>query len=78
MGQIEIISTKTGATPVKKHTDISNAKYFVASTGDEPEQIFFHPLDAFVSGYTYMDAIGEDGMKIATFKCVDDEYTEDF
>lgn len=45
-----------------------NEKYFVASEGDKPEQIFFTDLDAFVSGYKYIDSFDEDGVYVQGYE----------
>ena len=52
--------------------------YFVVSSSDEPEQIYFSKDTAFTSEANYVDSFGKDGLKIKAYKLVDGKYTEDF
>jgi len=61
-----------------KRTSVEGETYFVASGGDYPERIFFNPIDAFVSGYEYIDSFNRDGDKCESYKFVDNEYVTDF
>lgn len=59
--------------------------YFVVSSVDEPEAIYFSEEDAFASGFTYIDVFDGEGLKIISYKCTneeestcEDDYTTDF
>lgn len=53
-------------------------KYFVATEGDEPVRIIFNQIEAFGSGYEYLDSFDESGEKHTAYKFVDNEYITDF
>ncbi len=44
------------------------AVYFVASSEDGPEAIYFTAEDAFDSAFLYIDSFDEDGSKILSYK----------
>jgi len=49
-------------------------KYYVGSNGDAPLKIMFDEIDAFVSGYEYLDVFDESGDFVELFQLVDGEY----
>lgn len=57
---------------------MNNEKYFVTSNGDEPEQIFFSKQEAFDTESNYVDSFDENGIKVNSYKWVDNGYTQDF
>jgi hypothetical protein len=52
--------------------------YFVATEGDEPVRIYFHQIDAFVSGHEYIDSFDATGEKLNSYKFVNNEYITEF
>lgn len=56
------------------------AQMFVDSGSDEgqPLQIYFNPIEAFVSGHAYINSFDEHGHIVKTYKFVDIEYTDNF
>lgn len=53
-------------------------KYFVASNGEEPLKVFTNPIDAFVSGYLYIDSFDENGDHVKAYKFHNNEYVDEF
>ena len=60
-------------------------KYWVASTGDVPEKMYFSRKDAFASESLYLDSFCETGERVEGYKMVSDDdenigflYTTDF
>lgn len=51
-------------------------KYFVGSNGDEPLVLFFNQIDAFVSGYRFLDSFDECGKRVNSYEFVNEEYEE--
>lgn len=49
------------------------AVYFVASSEDGPEAIYFTPEEAFESAFLYIDSFDEEGSKILSYKLEDEE-----
>ncbi len=59
--------------------------YFVVSMSEEPELIYFSAEEAFESGFTFIDAFNDEGMKTISYKLVNDaehtceeDYTSNF
>ncbi len=53
------------------------AVYFVASSEDGPEAIYFSSEDAFESAFLFVDAFDEDGNKVISYKLIDpDEFIQ--
>jgi hypothetical protein len=59
--------------------------YFVASSSDEPEAIYFDEEEAFASGFEFLDVFDEEGIKVLTYKLAtenehtcEDDYTTKF
>ena len=42
--------------------------YYVCSSNDAPEIIYFSEDDAFSSGYEFIDVFDEDGEKLTSYK----------
>lgn len=49
------------------------AAYFVASSEDGPEAIYFSADDAFESAFLYIDAFDEEGYKLISYKLEDED-----
>ena len=49
--------------------------YYVCSSNDAPEIIYFSEDDAFSSGYEFIDVFDEDGEKLTSYKLdIEGEY----
>lgn len=57
---------------------MKDAKYFVTSSGDAPERMFFDLETAKANGSIYIDAFNAEGISVASIKHVDDNWTETF
>ena len=52
-------------------------KYFVACADSrEPLIIFFNKIEAFISGYPFIDSFDECGCFVKSYEFEDDEYIE--
>lgn len=52
--------------------------YFVCSESECPRKIYFNEIEAFVSGFEYIDSFDKEGNLLYSYKLVDGEYTNDF
>ena len=53
------------------------AFYFVASSEDAPEAIYFSAEEAFESAFLFIDAFDEDGNKVISYKLLNpDEFIQ--
>jgi hypothetical protein len=50
-----------------------DAVYFVASSEDGPEAIYFSSEDAFESAFLFIDSFDEEGTKILSYKLMDED-----
>ena len=59
-------------------------QYWIASTGDSPERIFFTRKEAFDSTHLYLDSFSKSGEKVESYKSASEDdadealYTTDF
>lgn len=52
--------------------------FFVTSSGEEPERIFFVKEDAYATKANYIDSFDAKGIRVAGYKWVDGTYTTKF
>ena len=55
-----------------------NEKYYVASDGEQPHQLYFGWEDAEKSNAQYLDAFDQNGKPVKSYKLVDGQYTTQF
>jgi hypothetical protein len=58
---------------------MADKKYsYVVSDGGQPLLIFYDMLEAFESGYLYIDVFDENGLSVESWKREGNHYTQDF
>jgi hypothetical protein len=60
------------------NSEQSTECFFVVSSSEEPERIFFTKEDAYVTKANYIDSFDAKGMRVAGYKWVDGTYTTEF
>lgn len=58
--------------------DRIEAKYWVGSSGDYPERLYFEKEKAFQSSHSFIDGFNENGTHVKSYKLEKGSYTEDF
>ncbi|MCK5603874.1 hypothetical protein KAR91_18450 [Candidatus Pacearchaeota archaeon] len=53
-------------------------QYFVISSGDEPERLFFNKEEAFAYEANYVDSFDNNGERVIAYKFIDGIYVTDF
>ena len=56
----------------------TEVKYWVGSSEDFPEQLYFSKEDAFNSTHAFLDGFNENGIHVKAYKFVKSSYTTDF
>jgi hypothetical protein len=56
-----------------------NETYWVGSTGEDPERLYFTCADAMNSAHRYLDSFDNNGEHVCSYMMADDDrYTTDF